>query len=313
MFIREMGLSPPQGSSLPQPLSGWEQNGSEPRFSVQLVPIGLLVLPESQPRRYFDEAAMQQLTASVSECGIIQPLLVRPVGDKYEIVAGERRYRAAIAAQLTIVPVTVWDITADRALQYALVENLQRCDLNPVEETEGILQLLAIKLNCSVEEAKSLLYRMQNQAKGKTSTHNVIGKLEAETVQSVFDFLGRMSWDSFVINRLPLLKLQPEILQALRRGEIEYTKAKAIARVKDDALRGELLSEAITEHLSLSDIKKRIREHKALPQPSEPSLRSQMQSALAEVIKLGVWDDPEPPEELSGLLAQIQTIISRWK
>ncbi|MGL4499759.1 MAG: ParB/RepB/Spo0J family partition protein, partial [Planktothrix sp.] len=119
--------------------------------------------PAFQPRKYFDEAAMEELTVSVQQHGILQPILVRPLGEnQYELVAGERRYKAAKALGLTQVPVIVRQMSKPEAMQYALMENLQREDLNPVEETEGILQLLAINLNYSVEQVRSLLHRMQN-------------------------------------------------------------------------------------------------------------------------------------------------------
>src|SRR4028118_2019383 len=106
------------------------------------LPLDQITLPTTQPRRYFDPQAMQSLVESVKSEGILQPLLVRPVGEKYEVITGERRYRAAIEAELTQVPVTVREMTDDQAVQYALIENLQREDLNPVEQTEGLLNLL---------------------------------------------------------------------------------------------------------------------------------------------------------------------------
>jgi ParB family chromosome partitioning protein len=128
---------------------------------------------------------MQSLVESIKSEGILQVLLVRPVGKKYEVVAQERRYRAALEAGLTEVPATMREMTDDQAVQYALVENLQREDLNPVEETEGILSLLFLRLECDIAKVTSLLYRMKNEAKEKI-TRNVSGKTEAETVEQVF-------------------------------------------------------------------------------------------------------------------------------
>jgi ParB-like partition proteins len=115
------------------------------------------------------------LVLSIKEHGILEPLLVRPrSGGEYELVAGERRYRAAQKLGLAEVPVVIRKLTDEEALALSLIENLHREDLNPVEETEGILQLLSLKLNVAVEETISLLYRMQNEAKGKV-TQNVLG------------------------------------------------------------------------------------------------------------------------------------------
>src|SRR5512136_1925538 len=117
----------------------FEGNGSQLPAVAHFVPVASIVPAKYQPRHYFDEGAMQELTASVREHGILHPLLVRPAGiGQYELVAGERRYRAARAVGLTEVPVVVREMTDSQAVQYALVENLQRQDLNPLEETEGI-------------------------------------------------------------------------------------------------------------------------------------------------------------------------------
>jgi ParB family chromosome partitioning protein len=219
----------------------------------KLLSIESIELPSSQPRRYFDSQAMQALVQSVKTDGILQPLLVRPLGEeKYELVAGERRYRAAKEVGLTEVPVIIRDLTQQQALRVALVENLQREDLNPVEETEGILQLLSHHLEYDLEEVVRLLYRMQNDV--QRMNDNVIIHHEMQIVLKVFSEVGRMSWESFVSNRLGLLKLPSDIQEALRRGQIEYTKARAIAKVKDEQARKSLLEAAIAECLSLTQI-----------------------------------------------------------
>ncbi|WP_048753389.1 ParB/RepB/Spo0J family partition protein, partial [Crocosphaera watsonii] len=125
--------------------------------------IELISLETSQPRRYFDPEKLEQLADSIRKFGIIEPLLVRQKGSSYFLVAGERRYRAAKMADLKTVPVVVRELSDEEALAVALVENLVREDLNPVEETEGILCLLALELQISVEEVKSLLYRWDNE------------------------------------------------------------------------------------------------------------------------------------------------------
>ena len=127
--------------------------------SIQTLRIEQIVISSLQPRRYFDPEQLEQLTQSVKEHGILEPLLVRSLPDnKYELVAGERRYRAAIEAGLADVPVVIKELTDPEALQLALIENLQREDLNPVEETEGILQLIALRENLAVDEVISSLF-----------------------------------------------------------------------------------------------------------------------------------------------------------
>lgn len=212
------------------------------------IPITEIHLNKQQPRRYFDPQALEELIKSISQHGILQPLLVRPLEDGgYELVAGERRYRAATEVGLTEVPVVIRELSNEQALQLALIENLQREDLNPVEETEGILQLLSLRLNITFEEAPSVLYRLQNEAKGKVTRNEEDSELE-EQIVAVFDSIGIMNWESFVRNRLPLLNLPEDIKTALREGLIAYTKAVAIARIKDEATRRQILTEAIEKN-----------------------------------------------------------------
>jgi len=267
-----------------------------------------LRLPQWQPRRYFDDSAMQELVTSVEQHGILQPLLVRPkAGDGYEIVAGERRFRAAEKARLRDVPVIVRSMSDAEALQYALLENLQRENLNPVEETEGILQLLALHLDKPRASVTSVLYRMNNET-AKKGKDNVVITPEFEVVQGVFERLGRMTWEAFTRNRLPLLKLPTEVLEALQRGRIEYTKAKALAQVKDEASRAALLEDAIAQSLSLSKIRERV---KALKPPTEPPpLASRIETISKLVKKQKLWDDPKKRRKLETLLAKIEELIS---
>ncbi|UKP01340.1 ParB/RepB/Spo0J family partition protein [Nostoc sp. UHCC 0870] len=278
--------------------------------NVREISIDSIILPPNQPRRYFDTQKLQQLKESISTHGILEPLLVRPVEKigQYELVAGERRYRAAKEAGLALVPVTVRKLTDDEAVQLALVENLQREDLNPVEETEGILQLLSLKLKIDVAEVTSLLYRMRNEVIGNTN-QNVLISSEALRIQAIFNELAFIAWESFVTTRLTLLNLPSEILEALRIGRIAYTKAQAIARLKDEASRKELLEEAITQNLSLAQIRERL---KAVRPPKEEpqTLKQKMQDITHRFQKAKAWDDPKKQKKLEKLLIQIETILA---
>jgi ParB family transcriptional regulator, chromosome partitioning protein len=250
---------------------------------------------------------------SIKTHGIIQPLVVRPLdtGD-YELVAGERRYRAAKEVGLTEVPVAVRNLTAVEAAQLALIENLQREDLNPVEETEGVLQLLAFQLNGTIDDATSLLYRIRNQAKSDPS-YNVIASSEVQLVQQVFDTLGQMTWDSFIINRLPLLKLPEEILSALRSGKIVYTKATAIARVKNVEARQQLLEDAIEQNLSLSQLKEQI---KLLQLPGlseaeavEPTIASRLKRVYQTSKKTQILENSKKRKQVEDLLEKLERLM----
>lgn len=281
----------------------------------QQLHLAAIALPFSQPRRYFDPQKLQELTNSVREHGILEPLLVRPLPNQlgqYELVAGERRYRAAKAAGLSEVPVTVRHLSDSEALQLSLIENLQREDLNPVEETEGILQLLSFKLEMDVPEVLTRLYRMRNEASGIVS-QNVLTNSEGQTIQSLFDSLGLVSWESFITTRLPLLKLPEEIKEALRSGEIAYTKAQVIARVKEEDLRKALLEEAIAQDLSLAQIKEKvssINRAKATDEEKNGTLKSRVDTTYRLLKKSKIWDDPQKQKHLEKLLAQIETLVS---
>ena len=283
-------------------------------FDNQSIAIDAIILPDSQPRRYFDPQKLQQLTESIRKHGILEPLLVRPMGKAglFELVAGERRFRAAKEVGLTSVPVTIRELSNEDALQLALVENLQREDLNPVEETEGILQLLGLRLKILPIDVPPLLYRMRNEAIGNTN-QNVLINSEAQAVETVFAELGTISWESFATARLPLLRLPPEILEALRSGKIAYTKAQAIARIKDDQRRHQLLTEALLQDLSLAQIKAEIAGLKAAKGNTEAvdsSLKGQIDDVLRLAKRSQVWTDPKKQRRLEKLLAELKTLVN---
>lgn len=294
-----------------------EDNDTAPTTSVA---IEVICLPQKQPRRYFDPEKLEQLVVSVKAYGILEPLLVRPLEyGKYELVAGERRLRAAKVASLTEVPVTIKELNDEEALQLSLIENLHRQDLNPVEETEGILQLLALKLGRGVSEVTQLLYQMKNaQDRNSGLRNNVVpqaNSIEQQQIQAVFHGLGLMSWVSFTTHRLPLLNLPVEILSALHEGKIAYTKATAIARVKDEDLRLNLLKAAIAEHLSLTQIKEQIanlakNDNASSSNISYESLKSRMDTAYRLVKKSSIWSDPKKQKRLEKLLAELEALAA---
>ncbi|WP_310425501.1 ParB/RepB/Spo0J family partition protein [Chamaesiphon sp. VAR_48_metabat_135_sub] len=196
-----------------------------------------------QPRKYFDSDSQAQLNANVHEFGILQNLVVRSIDDGYELIAGERRLIAARANNLTTVPVVILALSDRDTRRLALAENIHRDNLNLIEETQAILNLLAIELEVGTnDEVKSILYALDNLAKGKKVTHNVMGNIEDRQIivdRVITDNAKGMSWRSFVNNRLPLLNLPDLLLDAILKGEIEYTKAQAIAKIDDLASIGE--------------------------------------------------------------------------
>jgi ParB family transcriptional regulator, chromosome partitioning protein len=279
--------------------------------ATSTVSINKIHLPKQQPRRYFDPEKLEKLSQSVKEHGILEPLLVRPLQNgNYELVAGERRLRAAKEVGLKEVPIAVKELSDNQALQVALMENLQREDLNPVEETEGLLQLLAIDLNTTTDEVVSILNQAANAKKrGQDLTDNVIRQVE--TIESVLSIVGRFNAESFRVNRLPLLNLPDDVLEALRQGKIEFTKARAIARVKDKEQRSKLLKQAISKNLSLNEIKAAIKE---LTPEAELTLESGVVERLSEISKRlrrsETWGDRKKRDRIIKLLDELDRLTT---
>ena len=167
---------------------------------LQTVPVDLLQRSAYQPRTDFNEEAMNELADSIRAQGVVQPIVVRPIsGNRYEIIAGERRWRAAQSAGLHEVPVVVREVDDRGAMCLALIENIQRQDLNPLDEARGLLRLL--------EEFEM--------------THDTV----AEAV-------GKSR--STITNLLRLLDLTPQVKRMLEEGELEMGHARALLALADE-------------------------------------------------------------------------------
>ena len=184
------------------------------------------------------------------------------------------------------------------------MENLQREDLNPYEETIGVLALLSEDLGRSVEEVVGLLRRMRKEKRGEAG-HNVMASPEAQRVEEVFQALGRMTWESFVQNRLPLLNLPEDLKAALEEGAIPYTAALELKKVKDEALRKALLEEA-RAGLSLRDLKARVREvlrKEKAPRPWPKEVAAKLARLDLEALP------PERRARVEELLAELERVL----
>ncbi len=190
---------------------------------VSTLPVSALRPGKYQPRTQMDQAALETLAASIKAQGIMQPILVRPVADGgHEIIAGERRWRAARMAGLGEVPVLVRNVPDQQALAVALIENLQREDLNALEEATGIERL--------------------------------VGEF-ALTHQAVADAIGKSR--AAVSNMLRLLELAPPVKKLLGEGRIEMGHARALLTLP--ALRQvELANEAAAKGLSVREVEQRV-------------------------------------------------------
>ncbi len=277
----------------------------------QSISLESIVLPSQQPRRYFDEEALSKLTNSIKEKGILQPLLVRPLeNSSYELVAGERRYQAAQLANLESVPVVIRDLTDADAYELALMENLQREDLNPVEETEGILELLSRKLDQDKSEIISIFQQTAhpNRTSKKKTVNTSIHKNALEVIESVFASLGRLTISSFRTNRLPLLNLPSYLLEALRQGSIEYSKARVIGRVKDQKKAKLLLAEAIKDNLSRKEIEERVgllnKKKKKISR-----LQTRWNKTITKINQAQVWQQTEKKKRLEEILSELDELL----
>ncbi|MEP0914903.1 ParB/RepB/Spo0J family partition protein [Leptolyngbya sp. GB1-A1] len=291
-------------SSLPEITSA-----SGDAAAINSIAIENILLPSKQPRRYFDSEKLEDLATSIRQHGVLEPILVRPLPDgKYELVAGERRYKASQLAGLKEIPIVVRELSDQGAVQLALVENLQREDLNPVEETEGLLELLTLNLQCSREKILDALTQMATaQKKGTDLSVNVSRRIEA--IAKILKSTVGITPESFRTSRLPLLKLPPDVLEVLRRGKLEYTKARAISRLKDDSLRQKLLQEAIAQNLSLTQIKERFQDLTSTAE-KKPTLSDRLVS-VSRKVKQGL-DDPKKQRRLEKLLQELESLVEEY-
>lgn len=170
----------------------------------------------NQPRTHFNESELEELSESIRENGVLQPLLVRKNGSKYEIIAGERRYQASKIAGLDKVPVIVKDVDDQKMLEIALIENLQRSDLNPIEEAKGYRQL--IKASGMTQEALSKAVSKSRSA---------------------------------ITNSLRLLDLPEAVQQMMYEGKMTAGHARAILAVPFEEARIKLAEKVIAEGLSV--------------------------------------------------------------
>jgi ParB family chromosome partitioning protein len=290
----------------------------EQTLSDSTLPLFQIILPPSQPRRYFDPVKLKSLADSIKEVGLLEPIVVRKIEeDKYELIAGERRLKACEIAKIEKISVVIIECDEKKARKLRLVENLQREDLNAYEETLGILELLTEELDIDQETVVKLLYDMNNETKGN-SNHNVMVSEEGQIIQDVFSKLGKITWQSFVANRLPLLKLHLDIQTALQKGNIEYTKAKEVNRIKNDDERQKVLSKAIAESLSLSEIRVLVANILQQQSKSKPPSYNQEQKEKADKIykalrKSKIWNDDKKLKEINKLFEQIEALLEEEK
>ncbi|MCW8858302.1 MAG: ParB/RepB/Spo0J family partition protein [Deltaproteobacteria bacterium] len=250
---------PALGKGIGALLSSAAQEGGKKYFSC---PIEELKPHDKQPRKVFDDGKMAELIASIKEKGVIQPLVVRQQADYYQIIAGERRWRAAQKAGLDRVPVVIQDVSEDWALEIALIENIQREDLNPLEEAGAYRYLM---------DSFDLLQEEVAKRVGKNR--------------------------STVANALRLLRLPNKVKNDLMEGSLSMGHARALLALEQDEDIIEASEEVIRKKLSVRETEKLIKKIKnfekikpaAVNKPIDPNilaLENSLQQHLGTQVKL---------------------------
>ncbi|MCR4615010.1 MAG: ParB/RepB/Spo0J family partition protein [Clostridiales bacterium] len=205
----------------------------------------------SQPRKQFDETALSELADSIAQHGVLQPLLVRPTAaGGYQLIAGERRWRAARMAGLTEIPVVIREMTDEEAAAIALIENLQREDLNPMEEALGYQSLME---SCGITQEEAA---------------NRVGKSRPA-----------------VANALRLLKLPKEVADMVLKGVLSAGHAKALLGFKDEKKLIETAKLTVEKNLSVRDVERLVKNENKPPRPPE---QRQHRAAIFDEIELAL-------------------------
>ncbi|MCX7817789.1 MAG: ParB/RepB/Spo0J family partition protein [Kiritimatiellae bacterium] len=221
MTTRPGGLGRGLGALIPR--AEREPAAAESGGHTKMVPLGAIRSGRWQPRREFSPAQMDELAASIRAHGVLQPLLVRPAGEGYELIAGERRYRAAVAAGLSEVPVRVMEVSDVEALELALIENLQREDLDPIEEAEG---------------------------------YRALGERFQLTQEQIAVRVGRSR--AAVANALRLLTLPEGVREMLRSGALSVGHAKVLLGLPIAAEQEQLAGECVRRGWSVRELEREV-------------------------------------------------------
>lgn len=194
------------------------EDNIKPDNSIKNIDIARIIPKEDQPRKTFNDESLVDLSKSIEVHGVIQPILLRVSGGKYEIIAGERRYRASKLAKLKNIPAIVMDVDSENAAKLALIENVQREDLNPIEEATAYKQLMND-------------FKLKHE-----ELANAIGKSR-----------------TYISNSLRLLNLEDEVIAYLYRGEITTGHGKVLLGIKDPKEQIDLAKKIIDTGLNVRD------------------------------------------------------------
>lgn len=233
---------------------------------VQNINIDLIIPNRFQPRLSFDEKALNELAESIKQHGIIQPLIVRQLADKYEIIAGERRYKAATLAGLSTVPVIVTNLSDAKSAEVALVENIQRKNLSSIEEALSYKRKID-KDNLTQEQLAKLLGLSQ----------------------------------STVANRLRLLNLSNEVQDALLKEKISERHARSLLQISDKNKQTELLNRIITERLTVRQLDEIIKKELSSPSTYAEEIPSNLEQHLSSEPEAEPIPEQNPSTQIESL------------
>jgi len=217
--VAKFGLGKGLGALIPEHQQYFDssRNSLEPGESIQIIPLAQMKPNPDQPRKTFTEASIEELAQSIRKHGLLQPIIAEPSGsDTYIIVAGERRYRAAQMAGLEVLPVILRTVSAEKRLQLSLIENIQREDLNAMEEARAYQNLM---------------------------------ELTGFTQEQVAEAVGKNR--STVANALRLLRLSLPMQEAVREGTMSAGHARSLLALVDEAERAALFARIMNEGLSV--------------------------------------------------------------
>jgi ParB family chromosome partitioning protein len=274
---------------------------------AQWIPLAK-IKTRTQPRRFFDQVKLQELADSFKVEGFKGAINVRPLGnDTYELIAGERRYRAASIAGLTEVRCLIDDYTDEEALRYALAENLLREDLSKLEEVEGILELIELEHGIPRDKAIWLIQsegHYRKQRGGNVSPSDDFLKVEA-----VLTHFG-IKVETFRTKYIKGLNLPVELRNAHMEGKLPFNVALELGRVKDDHVRKTLLQETLTDNLSFREVQEKVRAIKE-KRPKQNEDRGSLLQGVGEAFKRlkrakGI---KTPNAQQQKKLAKIQSLI----
>ena len=242
----------------------------DPQDTVQELPLTELVANQFQPRTVFDGDRIEELAVTIEEHGLLQPIVVRKQGTGYEIIAGERRYRAVRSLGWETIPAIVKEMTDETTASLALIENLQREDLTPIEEAEAYERLLALQ----------------------DITQEVLARK-----------LGRSQ--STIANKLRLLRLPTDVREALKQRTITERHARALLPLKDEALQVTVLAEIPEREWNVKETERRV-ERLMTPQP--PKKKRHKSFARDTRIALNTLRDSVDMIEQTGLTIEKEEV-----